>query len=73
MSKGGGDGVRPGNRGGAGLFKWQDVKTQSYKDRELYLGASTQIGYLDRSGKWIKNDWYHSKKKEKKSDDEKEF
>ncbi len=26
--------VRPGNRGGKDLFKWESVRTLSYKDRE---------------------------------------
>ncbi|KAI3631916.1 hypothetical protein MIR68_009752 [Amoeboaphelidium protococcarum] len=32
------DRIRPGNRGGSGLFKWEDVKTDKHKSN--YLGAS---------------------------------
>jgi len=30
----------------------------SYKDRECYLGASENLGYLDKGGKWRKRDWW---------------
>ena len=36
----------------------------SYKDRDCYLGASTQIGYLDKGGKWKRRDWYAHKQAE---------
>lgn len=44
--------IREGNRGGRGLFSWEDVKQMPYKERECYLGASVKIGFLDSGGKW---------------------
>ncbi len=43
-----------------------------YKDRELYLGGTTAKGYLDRTGKWRKSDWYASKSMKKGKKDEEE-
>ena len=40
----------------------------SYKDRDCYLGASAQIGYLDKGGKWKRRDWYAHKSDEPKQD-----
>mmetsp|Transcript_25205 Transcript_25205/g.18995 ORF Transcript_25205/g.18995 Transcript_25205/m.18995 type:complete len:159 (+) Transcript_25205:65-541(+) len=36
----------------------------TYKDRECYLGASEKLGYLDKGGKWRKQDWWHTKEDE---------
>jgi len=35
--------VRGGARGGQDQFKWDQVKDMAFKDRECYLGASTQV------------------------------
>ena len=58
------------NRGGRGLFKWEDVRSMPYKDRECYLGSSTSLGYLDKGGRWRKKDWWTkpSDKKTSKQD-----
>ena len=50
--------VRPGNRGGRDLFKWDDIRLLNNKDRESYLGATQSIGFLDKGGKWRKRDWW---------------
>lgn len=49
---------REGNRGGRELFKWDDVKQDSFKDRENYLGYSTRVGLMGKFGKYIVHDWY---------------
>lgn len=54
--------VRPGNRGGKNLFKWDDVRIMNNKDRESYLGVTQSIGFLDKGGKWRKRDWWQSNK-----------
>ena len=56
------EGSRGGARGGQDQFKWDDVQNMQYKDREQYLGFSTQLGYLDKGGKWRKKDWWISSK-----------
>ena len=53
--------IRGGVRGGKDQFKWEDLKTMNYKDREQYLGFSTKIGFLDKGGKWRRKDWYVNK------------
>jgi hypothetical protein len=50
--------VREGNRGGRGLFSWEDVRAMSYKDRECYLGSTVSLGFLDKGGRWRKKDWW---------------
>ena len=50
--------VRGGNRGGKDQFKWENVRTLAYKDRECYLGSTVAIGFLDKGGKWRKKDWW---------------
>lgn len=52
------DGIRDGNRGGRGLFSWEDVRVMPYKDRECYLGSTAALGYLDKGGRWRKKDWW---------------
>ena len=32
-----------------------------HKERECYLGVTSQIGYLDRGAKWRRADWYAQK------------
>lgn len=51
------DAPRGGTRGGLELFKWENLKGQSYKEREHYLGHSAKIG-TQISGNWRKNDWW---------------
>lgn len=53
-----GDNIRDGNRGGRGLFSWEDVRVMSYKDRECYLGSTVNLGFLDKGGRWRKKDWW---------------
>lgn len=50
--------IREGNRGGRGLFSWEDVRAMSYKDRECYLGSTVSLGFLDKGGRWRKKDWW---------------
>ena len=50
--------IRDGNRGGRGLFSWEDVRVMSYKDRECYLGSTVNLGFLDKGGRWRKRDWW---------------
>jgi hypothetical protein len=50
--------IREGNRGGRGLFSWEDVRAMSYRDRECYLGSTLSLGYLDKGGRWRKRDWW---------------
>lgn len=50
--------VREGNRGGRGLFSWEDVRGMSYRDRECYLGSTSSLGFLDKGGRWRKRDWW---------------
>lgn len=50
--------IRDGNRGGRGLFSWEDVRIMSYKDRECYLGSTVNLGFLDKGGRWRKRDWW---------------
>ncbi|OMJ76573.1 hypothetical protein SteCoe_24067 [Stentor coeruleus] len=50
--------IREGNRGGRGLFSWEDVRVMSYRDRECYLGSTISLGYLDKGGRWRKKDWW---------------
>mmetsp|Transcript_19792 Transcript_19792/g.36480 ORF Transcript_19792/g.36480 Transcript_19792/m.36480 type:complete len:186 (-) Transcript_19792:9070-9627(-) len=52
------DNIRDGNRGGRGLFSWEDVRVMSYKDRECYLGSTVNLGFLDKGGRWRKKDWW---------------
>ena len=54
--------IREGVRGGKDLFKWDDVRLMTYKERECYLGASAKLGFLDKGGKWRKKDWWQSVK-----------
>lgn len=54
--------VRGGNRGGKDQFKWENVRTLAYKDRECYLGSTVAIGFLDKGGKWRKKDWWINNK-----------
>ena len=54
--------IRDGNRGGRDLFSWEDVRLVSYKDREMYLGHTSKLGFLDKGGKWRKRDWWASGK-----------
>ena len=65
--------VRPGNRGGRDQFKWEDVTLKSYKDREMYLGGATKMGFLSSGGKWRKKDWWHSYNPEGKRPDKDEL
>src|SRR5574343_1156989 len=53
--------IREGNRGGRGLFSWEDVRAMSYRDRECYLGSTLSLGYLDKGGRWRKRDWWTKK------------
>ncbi len=50
--------VRGGNRGGKDQFKWENIRSLAYKDRECYLGSTVAIGFLDKGGKWRKKDWW---------------
>lgn len=50
--------IRDGNRGGRDLFSWEDIRLVSYKDREMYLGHTSKLGFLDKGGKWRKRDWW---------------
>lgn len=59
------DNVRPGNRGGRDLFKWDDIRMMNNKERESYLGVSQSIGFLDKGGKWRKRDWWQNYQPEK--------
>jgi hypothetical protein len=52
------DNIRDGNRGGRGLFSWENVRVMSYKDRECYLGSTVNLGFLDKGGRWRKKDWW---------------
>ena len=49
--------MRPGNRGGLGLFQWEDIKSD--KQKSHYLGVSTRIGV----NKWgtKKDDYWYGK------------
>lgn len=58
--------IRGGNRGGKDQFKWEEVRSMSYKDRECYLGYTAKIGFLDKGGKWRKGDWFKKLKRNKK-------
>lgn len=49
---------RGGSRGGKKLFDWNELKSMNFKERECYLGHSTQIGYLDKGGQWKHGQWY---------------
>ena len=57
----GDDNVRGGCRGGKDNFNWNDIRSLPYKDREMYLGANSKIGYLDKGGYWRKKDWWTRK------------
>lgn len=59
--------IRGGNRGGWDRFKWENVMYLPYKERELYLGNSAMIGFLDKGGKWRKKNWYLKTEKDFKS------
>ena len=50
--------IRGGCRGGQGLFDFDSVKGMNWKDREMYLGYTEKVGYLDKGGKWRKKDWF---------------
>lgn len=50
--------IREGNRGGRGLFSWEDVRGMPYRDRECYLGSTSSLGFLDKGGRWRKRDWW---------------
>ena len=52
-------------------FNWETVKDISYKNRDCYLGYTAKIGYLDKAGKWKKNDWYKSVNRPEGSVDQK--
>jgi hypothetical protein len=41
----------------------------NYKDRELYLGGTQALGYLDRTGKWKSSDWWTKEKKTESPED----
>ncbi|KAF8822755.1 hypothetical protein IE077_002744 [Cardiosporidium cionae] len=49
---------REGTRGGLELFKWEDVKSQGFKDRECYLGQSLKVGMTTHGGNFYKHDWW---------------
>jgi Multiple myeloma tumor-associated len=61
--------IREGNRGGRGLFSWEDVRVMSYRDRECYLGSTVSLGFLDKGGRWRKKDWWVKTDKEKSQQD----
>ncbi|KAF8822186.1 hypothetical protein IE077_000030 [Cardiosporidium cionae] len=62
---------REGTRGGLELFKWDDVKSQGYKERECYLGQSLKVGMTTHGGNFYKHDWWtKSKNLENKEFDE---
>ena len=50
--------LRGGNRGGRDQFDWDKIRLLPYKERECYLGYTSQIGFLDKGGKWRKKDWW---------------
>eukprot|EP00933_Yihiella_yeosuensis_P012893 TRINITY_DN12226_c0_g5_i1.p1 TRINITY_DN12226_c0_g5~~TRINITY_DN12226_c0_g5_i1.p1 ORF type:complete len:348 (-),score=87.34 TRINITY_DN12226_c0_g5_i1:52-1011(-) len=50
--------VRDGVRGGREQFSWSSIKEQDFKDRECYLGGTTQVGQMGKFGKYYKHDWY---------------
>eukprot|EP00928_Gymnodinium_smaydae_P057668 TRINITY_DN40888_c0_g1_i1.p1 TRINITY_DN40888_c0_g1~~TRINITY_DN40888_c0_g1_i1.p1 ORF type:complete len:377 (+),score=123.46 TRINITY_DN40888_c0_g1_i1:85-1131(+) len=56
--------VRPrdGCRGGQEQFRWNQVTSQDYKDREQYLGASTKVGMMGKFGQYYLHDWYARKR-----------
>lgn len=56
------DNVRGGNRGGRSNFKWDDIRLQTYKERECYLGGTIMLGFLSNGGKWIKHDRFSYQK-----------
>ena len=51
------------------MFSWDDVKGMNYKDRELYLGGTQAMGYLDKSGKWKNSDWWKNANSQKADDE----
>lgn len=52
---------REGVRGGWEDFNWESLKSQSFADRDYYLGASAKVGICTR-GKFEKFDWWTKKK-----------
>jgi len=54
--------TREGCRGGSENFKWDQLKTQEFKDREQYLGASTKVGMMAKFGRYYVHDWYARKR-----------
>ncbi len=60
--------IRGGTRGGKDQFKWDEVRRMSYRDREMYLGYTTKLGFLDKGGKWRKKNWWINDKQAKQGD-----
>mmetsp|Transcript_18648 Transcript_18648/g.46556 ORF Transcript_18648/g.46556 Transcript_18648/m.46556 type:complete len:374 (-) Transcript_18648:249-1370(-) len=50
--------IREGARGGQEQFQWDSVKGMSWKDREVYLGASQKVGTMGRYGNFSRSDWW---------------
>ena len=51
---------REGVRGGREQFRWDALKSQSYKDREQYLGYTTKLGVIGKFGQYQRNDWWRT-------------
>lgn len=62
--------IRGGNRGGRDQFKWEEVRSMNYRERENYVGVTEKLGYLDKGGRWKKRDWFYKPKEEESFDPE---
>lgn len=48
----------PPMKGGTKDFNWQSVKNMNYRDREVYLGYTVKVGFLEKGQRWNRGDWW---------------
>lgn len=60
----------PVMKGGTKDFNWQAVKNMNYRDREVYLGYTVKVGFLEKGQRWNRGDWWLDTKEQFQSNKE---